>query len=73
MTTTETRTYPTVLPKAAARAGYFQLTHDYYPKEYHLLERVIRDMKKGGIDYELSATAERPELVSLWRKTNSSV
>jgi len=65
------KTYSTVLPKKAQIAGYYPLTHDYYPKEYHLMEKVIHDMKKGSIDYELVATAERQDLVSVWRKTNS--
>lgn len=73
MLTTPPIKYSTILPRAAARAGYQALSHDCYPKEYWILERMIRNMKQGGIDYELVATEERPELVSLWRKTNSSV
>ncbi len=73
MTLSNIKTYSTVLPRAAEKAKYYPLTHDYSSKEYHLMERVITDMKKDSIDYELVATAERPDLVSVWRKTNSSV
>lgn len=68
-----TKIYFTVLPKAAEKARYFPLTHDFYPKEYHLMEKVIADMKRYDTDYELVASAERPDLVSVWRKSPASV
>jgi hypothetical protein len=56
----------TMTPQAAADAGYRALTTEYkLPEQQWMLDRVLADMKHGGIDTVLVATTRGPEV---WRR-----
>lgn len=63
--------YDTIPLKAAKAEGYKPLTYPYKPQEYSLMDRVIRDMKRGPIDYVLVTESENLNDISVFRKTNS--
>lgn len=56
----------TMTPQAAEAAGYRALTTEYkLPEQQWMLDRVLADMKHGGIDTILVATTRGPEV---WRR-----
>lgn len=70
--TSNIKTYPTLTITQAKNAGYnVDLTDPYLPDEYHLMEGVIADMKRGKIDYALVTETEDPHAICVYRKTNS--
>lgn len=69
--TTSTNAYFPKSKKDALRAGYVPLTDPYIHGEYHLMERVIRDMRRGQIDYVLVNETDNKAAICVYRKTSS--
>ncbi len=63
--------YFTKTRKAAERESYKPLTDPYLPGEYHLMERVIKDMRRGDIDYCLVNETDDKGAICVYRKTSS--
>ena len=60
----------TMTPQAAEAAGYRALTTEYkIPEEQWMMDRVLADMKRGGIDTVIVSMARGPEI---WRRAPHS-
>jgi hypothetical protein len=59
----------TITPGQARRSGYRPITTGYrLPQEQWMLDNVIADMRRGGIDHQLVDGEIGPEV---WRKPGS--
>jgi hypothetical protein len=60
----------TMTPQAAEAAGYRALTTEYkIPEEQWMMDRVLADMKRGGIDTVIVSMARGQEI---WRRAPHS-
>lgn len=60
----------TMTPQAAEAAGYRALTTEYkLPEQQWMLDRVLADMRRGGIDTVIVTMARGPEV---WRRAPHS-
>lgn len=71
MSHSSTQVYFPKTRKAAEKEGYKPLTDPYLPHEYYLMERVIRDMRRGDIDYTLVNETDDKNAICVYRKTSS--
>ena len=65
--------YPTISLKEARLAGYKALTYTYTPDEYIMMDRVIRDMKKGRRPIDFAIVVEddkQPNKLAVYRKNS---
>ena len=75
--TTKQHSYTTVSLKEARANGYRPLTYDFSPKEYHMMQKVINDMRRTPdgatpIDYVLVVEDEKhPNNICVYRKNIS--
>lgn len=53
----------------ATKQGYRALTHEYSEQEQWMMNRVIDDMRSGGIDYCVVTVGDKKEV---WRKNNNT-
>lgn len=60
--------YKPISMKQARAKGFRELTNAYRKSEYGMMNSVIRDMERGGINHALVIEfPDRPELLSVWR------